>query len=94
METQNPNTQRLPTHLRRSSAWSHPTPSQGGQERSKPALDTWNQKSLFPLLEGKAEAGSIWEGGEGKGPRRVCERSCRGQEPGPSHWLSARKKSL
>ena len=93
-ETQNPNSQRLSTYSRRSSARPHPTPSQGGKESIKPALDTWIGKTFIPLLEGKAEAGSIWEGREGEGPWRACEQSCSSQGPGPCHWFSSRKKSL
>lgn len=72
-----------------------PTPPQRRWKRiyqTSPGHLEW--KTFIPLLEGKAEAGSVWEGGEGEGPCRVCEQSCRGQGPSPGHWLSSRKKSL
>ena len=52
-ETQNPNSQRLSTYSRRSSAQPHPTPSQGGKESIKPALDTWIGKPLFLCWRGR-----------------------------------------
>lgn len=58
----------------------HPPPARVDHTSQNQPPDTWNGTSLFPLLEGKAEAGSTWEEEEGKGPQRGSETS--GSSPG------------
>lgn len=83
MGAQDPNTRRLSSHSRKSSAKPHPTPGQDGQNIFKTSLRTPGvEKSLFPLVEGRAEAGSVWEGEGRIGPQSIRERSCRGRGSG------------
>lgn len=77
MEAQGPNSQRLSTHSRRSSALPHPPPGKVDKASSKPAR---NGKSLFPPWKGRLKQGAQ-KGEEGKGPE-----SCRDQGEGAKPW--------
>lgn len=84
-----PKSQRL-SISQRNSAWPHPTPAKVEKIYQTSGHLEW--KTFIPLLEGKAEAGSSGREGKVRGHAGFCEQSCRGQGPGPGHWLSSRRK--
>lgn len=70
----------------------HPQPRCPRHLQNQPGME----KSLFLLLEGKAEAGSVQKGEQGQGPGSVWETAeeARGKGLNPGHLSSSRKKSL